>query len=71
MTKHTAKKIDAGLYTYRGTSIEKVDSGNGAIWLITWPEDETGYVGADAMDTLRDAKWFVDMSCDGAGIDSF
>ena len=58
--KHTARKIRAGLYQYRGFTIERVEG----VWHITWPGEQHAH---DAANTLADAKDSADLWRDSYG----
>jgi hypothetical protein len=64
MTKHSAKKISAGHYLYRGWTIKRFDYGTlgdpecrSVEWNIYAPGEETWN---DSEPTLSIAKWVVD-----------
>jgi hypothetical protein len=63
--RHTAKKVFAGQYVYRGYTIDGVptESMNGTIshWNIIAPGCD---MADDAANTLRDAKEFIDCVID-------
>ena len=60
----TAKKIEAGLYEYRGYSIENIKGATYTWWNIakipTGGDVHDAYEANDATDTLAEAKEFID-----------
>jgi len=66
--KIKAKKIDRGLYEYRGFSIENMKDRAGArytFWNIakipTGGDVYDAYEAEDSANTLSQAKWFIDI----------
>lgn len=72
--RQTAKKIESGLYEYRGYSIENMKDRVGAdyvFWNIAkipaGGDVYDAYEAHDATNTLGEAKWFIDnMYCKGS-----
>ena len=65
--KTLTKKIEAGLYEYRGYSIENMKDRAGAsytFWNIAkipaGGDVYEAYEAHDSTNTLREAKWFID-----------
>ena len=59
MTKHPAKRLYAGCYTYRGYKIEEVGryAGDYTRWNVTGPNETDAH---DTMNTLAEAKEAID-----------
>ena len=55
-----ATKITTGIYEYRGYRVEKQDSEYGTDWIIS-EATEGGWSPVDAFETLREAKYFIDL----------
>jgi len=59
--QHTAHRIRAGAYTYRGHQIERMQSdGYPPAWFVT--DAETGESVMDPQVTLGDARYWIDVA---------